>query len=319
MTATVKLVESYHDTLRKLSEASVRQHFEAFVDIDWDSYEIRDDDERWILPASDNLGRHPWYQGLPKKEQIRVGRYRMALACKVGLQFEQLLLAGMAAHLGYLPNGNPEFRYATHEMTEETHHTQMFQEFVNRVSPDVHGAPHWMRALFPVATVLMPVLPAAFYIAILAGEEPIDYGQKIYLRDGGTHPLMDRVMQIHVAEEARHISFAHKYLEQNVPGMDPVRKAALSAFTPLVMRVLGDVIMKPTMTDRKAMGIPMSVYREVWWKDEQRMLSDLYTDVRMLFDDLGLRKGPAKLLWKLFKIDGRSARYRSEPVRSALS
>ena len=44
----------------------------------------------------------------------------------------------------------------------------------------------------------------------LAGEEPIDHIQKDFLRTRATlHPTMSAVMQLHVAEEARHISFAH--------------------------------------------------------------------------------------------------------------
>ena len=44
------------------------------------------------------------------------------------------------------------------------------------------------------------------------------------LREGKTlHPIMERVMAIHVAEEARHISFAHEYLRKRVPHL-PRRK-----------------------------------------------------------------------------------------------
>ena len=58
MTAPVSATRSYHDNLRTLSEASVRQHFDAFLDIDWDhpDHAISLDDDRWILPAEDVLG-----------------------------------------------------------------------------------------------------------------------------------------------------------------------------------------------------------------------------------------------------------------------
>ena len=48
-------------------------------------------------------------------------------------------------------------------------------------------------------------------IGILGGEEPIDHYQKAMLRDGGElPPAMQRAMEIHIAEEARHISFARR-------------------------------------------------------------------------------------------------------------
>ena len=54
----------YVDMLATLSEGSVRRNFNPYTDIDWDSPEfaVTDNDPRWILPATDPLGRHPWYQ-----------------------------------------------------------------------------------------------------------------------------------------------------------------------------------------------------------------------------------------------------------------
>lgn len=65
--------DSYQAPLLELSEASVEQHFDAFVDIDWDAYEIDPHDPRFVLPALDIVGGHPWYQALSPQEQARVG------------------------------------------------------------------------------------------------------------------------------------------------------------------------------------------------------------------------------------------------------
>ena len=53
--------QTYEQRLQTLSEASVEQHFDAFVDIDWDDpdFAIDPTDERWILPDIDVLGRPP--------------------------------------------------------------------------------------------------------------------------------------------------------------------------------------------------------------------------------------------------------------------
>ncbi|WP_299557670.1 diiron oxygenase, partial [uncultured Mycolicibacterium sp.] len=88
---------AYVETLTTLSEGSVRRNFNPYTDIDWDSpeYEVRPDDERWILPATDPLGRHPWYQAQPKEKQIAIGMWRQANVAKVGLQFELILIRGL--------------------------------------------------------------------------------------------------------------------------------------------------------------------------------------------------------------------------------
>ena len=309
--------QSYLDTLRTLSQASVDQHFDAFKDIDWDDpiFAVLPHDERWILSDVDEIGAHPWYQSLPKERQIQIGMYRMAMVAKVGLQFEQLLISGVMQYLLWTRNDNPEFRYATHEVTEETHHTQMFQELVNRVCPDAKGASPMFKMLIPVLATAGAWFPEAFFVGILAGEEPIDHLQKNVMRAGGMHPLMDRVMQIHIAEEARHIGFAHQFLEQHVAELNPVKKQLLGFIYPVLMRWLCDVIMKPSKQALADMGIPEEVAKEIWWESEEsrKMLRDLFSDVRMLADNLGLRNRVTKLVWKAMKIDGRPARFRSEP------
>ncbi|MEX0427678.1 diiron oxygenase [Nocardioides sp. DS6] len=313
--------QGYYDTLRTLSQASVDQHFDAFKDIDWESPEfaVVPNDERWILSDADEIGAHPWYKALPKERQIEIGMYRMAMVAKVGLQFEQLLISGVMQYLLWSRNDNPEFRYATHEVTEETHHTQMFQELVNRVCPDATGSSAYFKTLIPLLATAGAWFPEAFFVGILAGEEPIDHLQKNVMRAGGMHPLMDRVMQIHIAEEARHIGFAHQFLEHHVPELNPVKKQLLAALYPVIMRWLCDVIMKPSRKALADMGIPDEVAKEIWWEspESRKMLRDLFSDVRMLADNLGLRNRVTKQIWKAMKIDGRPARFRSEPASAA--
>lgn len=309
--------QRYYETLRTLSEASVDQHFQAFRDIAWDDpeMEVRDRDERFILTDADEIGRHRWYKALPRDRQIEVGAYRYAQIAKVGRQFEQVLVAGVMHHLIRMENNNPEFRYAMHEVTEETHHIQMFQESVNRSGADVFGAAKGWTRIAPLVTSAGSWFPELFFVGVLAGEEPIDHLQKSIMRAGGSHPLIDRIMQIHIAEEARHIGFAHQYLEHHWAELGPVKRRALAVLFPLVMRWLCDVIMVPSKPDQRAMGIPPEVAAEIWWSspESRKLLRDLFGDVRMLADELGIRRGPARLLWKAMRIDGRSSRFRSAP------
>lgn len=87
----------YTDMLTTLSEGSVRRNFNPYSDIDWDSPEfaVVDNDERWILPGTDPLGRHPWYQAQPIDRQIEIGMWRQANVAKVGLHFESILIRGL--------------------------------------------------------------------------------------------------------------------------------------------------------------------------------------------------------------------------------
>lgn len=317
-TNVVDKFQTYAEKLQTLSEGSVHQNFDPFLDIDWDhpDFAIEADDPRWVLPEADALGRHPWYKAQPLADQIRIGLWRQANVAKVGLQFENVLIQGLMQYVFTLPNGSPEFRYCTHEATEETHHTQMFQEFVNRAGVDVPGGPWHFRLLAPILPLAARFLPNVFFIGVLAGEEPIDHIQKLMLRTSDNHPLLQRVMQIHVAEEARHISFAHARLKQEVPHAGPLRKGALSLAFPVVMRVLGDTILIPNKAIMHEVGVPKWVLKEVFWNsdDGREMRRNVFADVRMLADQLGLMNPISKRLWRLLGIDGKASRFRSEPA-----
>lgn len=312
-------LQTYDEKLQTLSEGSVRVSFNAFTDIPWDdpAYAVIPDDPRWILPMEDPLGRHEWYRSLPVERQIEVGMARLANVARVGWQFENVLIKGVLEYLVNAPNGSAEFRYLMHEVTEETHHIQMFQELVNRTGADVKGAPAWFRATQSILPVFGRLLPEVFFTGILAGEEPIDHLQKSFLRSGSTmHPAFHRVMQIHVAEEARHISFAHEFLARKVPGLPAWRRHLLSLSYPVIMRVLCDVIARPSRQFNRQYGIPRSVTKELYWRspDSRKLLRDLFADVRALAVEAGLMNPVSRVLWRAMRIDGRPSRFRSEPA-----
>ena len=314
----------YVDMLTTLSEGSVRRNFNPYTDIDWDSPEfaVIDNDPRWILPATDPMGGHPWYQALPQERQIEIGMWRQANVAKVGLHFENILIRGLMEYSFWVPNGSPEYRYCLHEAVEECNHTLMFQEMVNRIGKDVPGMPRLLKWLQPIIPLAAGPSPIPFFFGVLAGEEPIDHTQKNVLREGrNLHPIMERVMAIHVAEEARHISFAHQYLQKRVPRLRRRQRFALSLFVPLTMRILCSAIIVPPRSFWKEFDIPRSVRKELFFDSpaSRKTLRDMFSDVRMLCHDTGLMNPLGKLMWRICKIDGPPSRYRSEPQRTHLA
>ncbi|MFD4353505.1 diiron oxygenase [Nocardia sp. NPDC058518] len=314
--------QAYAEKLLMLSEASVDRHFDPFEDIDWDApdFDPNCKPERWVLVTSaDPIGRHPWYQALPLEKRIEIGKVRQANVAKVGLQFEAILIVGMMQHIFNLKNNDPEFRYCSHEMIEEHNHTLMFQEMVNRVA-DVPGMNPLVRQLRHLVSPVGALMPNLFFMAVLAGEEPIDHIQKDILRSGDDiHPIMRGVMAIHVAEEARHISFAHAFLEKNVPAQRSFNKFVLSIAMPTIMFILGRAIATPPKTFFKQFDMPADVRKELFYgsKEAKQVFADYFIDVRALAEDIGLMNPVARWVWKMFGIDGPSSRYRSEPKRSA--
>lgn len=314
----------YVEMLATLSEGSVRRNFNPYTDIDWESPEfaVTDNDPRWILPATDPLGRHPWYQAQSRERQIEIGMWRQANVAKVGLHFESILIRGLMNYTFWMPNGSPEYRYCLHESVEECNHTMMFQEMVNRVGADVPGLPRRLRWVSPLVPLVAGPLPVAFFIGVLAGEEPIDHTQKNVLREGKSlHPIMERVMSIHVAEEARHISFAHEYLRKRLPRLTRMQRFWISLYFPLTMRSFCNAIVVPPKAFWEEFDIPREVKKELFFgsPESRKWLCDMFADARMLAHDTGLMNPIARLVWRLCKIDGKPSRYRSEPQRQHLA
>ncbi|MDR7086712.1 hypothetical protein J2X11_001551 [Aeromicrobium panaciterrae] len=311
--------EEYAEVLHGLSVASTEHHFDAFIDIPWEhpDFQIDRTDPRWILPANvDPLGAHPWYQAQSVERQIEIGLWRQANILRVGVQFENILIRGIMQYCFELKNQSPEFRYLMHEATEECHHNQMFQEAINRIGVDAPGMPWLMRRISWAIPGAASTFPVSFFIGVLAGEEPIDHTQKGILRGGkDLPPLMSRIMEIHVAEEARHISFAHEFIKIHGPNLGRINKFIVSLLFPLIMRTGADLIMIPPKAFRKEFGIPRKVIKELYWKaPESRVrLQDMFADARMLAEQSGLMTRTSRRMWRLLKIDGRSSRFRSEP------
>ena len=199
----------------------------------------------------------------------------------------------------------------------------MFQEMVNRIGADVPGMPRMLKWLSQFIPLAAGPLPIVFFFGVLAGEEPIDHTQKDVLREGKSlHPIMERVMAIHVAEEARHISFAHEYLRKRVP-----RHAAGGSGSGCrcTCRSSCGCCARRSWCRRaafwKEFDIPRSVKRkEMFFRapESRQMLRDMFGDVRMLCHDTGLMNPAAKLMWRICRIDGSPSRYRSEPQRQHL-
>jgi hypothetical protein len=313
----------YCAALERLSEASVRRHFDPFVDIDWDApeFSVQKSDPRWVLPTSDRLGGHPWYQAQPLEKQIEIGLWHQANTAKVSLQLESILIRGLMHYTFWVPNGSPEYRYCVHESIEECSHSLMFQEVVNRIGVDVPGMPRWLRWLSVFVPFYAGPLPNAFFFGVLAGEVPFDHLQTNLLREPeprSVHPIMEDLIAIHVAEEARHISFAHEYLHRRVPRLTWLSRLWLSLYVPVVMRMLGQAMIVPPRSFFREFDIPRSVRKELYSgaADSRQTLRNMFGDIRMLCYELGLMNPFALLMWRACRINGDASRYRSEPQRA---
>ena len=288
----------------RLNKLSVERHFDAYADIDWDAPEFALDptDARFELPAVDPLRHTDWYAGLSPTDRATIGCYRWAACMKTGWHFENLLQRGLLRHAFELGNGAPEFRYLHHEIIEESQHTLMFQEFVNRSGLPVKGMPWVLRRLAEWFVVpLSRVFPTLFFLFVLGGEDPVDHLQRRVLADPDTklHPLVERIMRIHTTEEARHLSFARHYMHRTVPQLGFFRRLHLALISPIVLGVMARLMLWPSYDLVRHFGVPGDVVRSSNRTPQGRqLLKDSVSKTRKLFQELGLITPVSKVLWK---------------------
>ncbi len=304
--ATADTAAVFDTMVRRLSKLSLEIRHDAYADIPWDDpdWALVADDPRLVLNEADPLATSDWYQALPLDRQAEIGLFRMAACMKTGWHFENFLQRGLLSRAMVEPDGSAAFRYLHHEIIEESQHTLMFQELVNRSGLPVRGMPlRWRWAAEASLWWLVHLDPAVFFLLVLGGEDPADHLQRSMLRCGIGHPLVERIMRIHVTEEARHLSFARHYLKRVVPSLGPARRTALAVQAPLLLGVMARMMLVPPPDLRRHCGVPRSVVRQAFRTDQGRaFMSGSVAKTRKLLREVGLVPRWAAPLWQLMGV-----------------
>jgi hypothetical protein len=276
----------------RLSRASVEKHADAYADLAWDAPEnaIDPSDPRWELGPDDPIGASAWYRGLPAATRARLGLHVVACAMRTGIEFERVLKIGLLELAATLPPG-PERRYLYHELIEEAQHALMFGEFVRRAALSTASIPRHLRALRDRVPRAARRFPELFFVFVLGGEDPIDHVQRqVVASRRELHPLLRRIIQIHVSEEARHLAFARSFLASRVPALAPARRRALALLAPAILAVMARLMLRPPPHLVRAYRIPPALAA-----GDPRRLRDAVVEVREVLDELGLVR---PLLWR---------------------
>lgn len=297
---------SYATAVRRLARASIDKHYDPYGDIAWDDpgYRMELDDHRWEFECWDSaepLGATDWYRSQHQRVRARLGLHTLVQRTRMGVEFEILLIRGLLRFVESLRmEESAEWHYINHEIAEESQHILMFSEFIRRCQLPTQEPNAWLRLFGNWVTRQAKVFPELFFMFVLAGETPIDHNQRQALTGEKAHPLLRKIMQIHVTEEARHISFAEQFLRLRVPALSRIRKSALTVMTPILLRYVYELMMGPPGFFVTTYRIPECVLKDTYGKNprcREIRLARL-SRVRRLCEELNLlpRK---KRLWTL--------------------
>ncbi len=142
---------------------------------------------------------------------------------------EHLLNQGILAMLWQMDPYDPSYRFLLHEVAEECQHMAMFNQWV-RLNSDIRtrdaGELGWSTMVAKFTEELARDKPEAFWVNVLlfefVGDESNQAARATPVGDDGRplHPILVQIGITHTSEEARHIAYARRWLEEGMPKLD---------------------------------------------------------------------------------------------------
>jgi len=220
MTASVKAQTSRAEFAERLLKGSVRKSYEPVVDIDWDA--ALDPDKFYLPPKVVSLYGTPIWEAMSRAEQIELSRQELVNTLSAGIWFENILNQALLRKMMHQDPTAATTHYELTELGDETRHMVMFGKAIARVGADPVRPKLYQR-------IAINALPFAFrgsvlWVAALIGEEIFDSLQRQMMDDDELQPMVQRLMRIHVTEEARHIQFARDGLRKRMPTMSRAKR-----------------------------------------------------------------------------------------------
>jgi hypothetical protein len=205
--------EEFSDRLLK---GSVKKSYEPVVDIDWDA--PLDPDKFYLPPGLVSLYGTPMWDEMTREQQIELSRQELVNTLSAGIWFENMLNQSLLRTILHEDPTSRSTQYKLTELGDETRHMIMFGKAIERIG----AKPVRPRLLH---RMIINALPLAFqrgsmlWVAALIGEEIFDSLQRQMMDDTELQPMIQRMMRIHVTEEARHIQFARDGARKRVHEM----------------------------------------------------------------------------------------------------
>jgi len=210
--------EEFSDRLLK---GSVKKSYEPVVDIDWDA--PLEPDKFFLPPRLVSLYGTPMWDEMTREQQIELSRQELVNTLSAGIWFENMLNQSLLRTILHDDPTSRSTHYKLTELGDETRHMIMFGKAIERI-----GAKPVRPAR--VHRMIINALPLAFqrgsmlWVAALIGEEIFDSLQRQMMDDPELQPIIQRLMRIHVTEEARHIQFARDGARKRVHEMPRLNK-----------------------------------------------------------------------------------------------
>lgn len=199
----------------RLLKGSAKKSYAPAVDIDWDA--PLDPDKFFLPPQMVTLYGTPIWDAMSREQQIELSRQELVNILSAGIWFENILNQALLRDLMNRDVRAASTHYSLTELGDETRHMVMFGKVIERLGAEPVQPRRWQR--FTINTLPLLFRGPILWGAALVGEEIFDALQRQILEDPDLQPIVQRLMRIHVTEEARHIQYARDGLRRTRPHM----------------------------------------------------------------------------------------------------
>ena len=204
----------------RLLKGSVKKSYAPIVDIDWAA--PLDPDKFFLPPKLVSLYGTPMWDGMTRAQQIELSRQELVTTLSAGILFENILNQALLRGLVHQDPTARAAHYALTELGDEARHMVMFGKIIERLGAKPTRPRRYQRMI--VNALPWMLRGSLLWVAALVGEEIFDSLQRQMLDDPELQPIVQRVMRIHVTEEARHIQFARDGVRKRVTDMPRIHK-----------------------------------------------------------------------------------------------
>lgn len=238
------------------------------------------------------------YEALNREERVRLSLHEAASAMATGIWFENILKHKFLDYLYAADPFDPNFRFMLHEVADECHHSTMFGEFIRRSGAPFYPVRWWAKWGGQLMKEAMP--KASVFIGILAAEELMDYFNRSAMTSPEVHPTVRRISQIHVIEEARHISYARNYLT-TLPELPAHQRLRIMIGAPLITGVIVSQIISPDVYS--TLGLPDDARKQALESPHRRqLLQEAGAKFMGVLQEIGVMNAYTRPAWSITRL-----------------
>ena len=230
-----------------------RYYNDPIIAIDW---QVADAERPW-LPKGLLLG--PNAEAAMEDDQfVALSRAEYTRLCAAGLWLEGLLINRVTGS-GLIGLETEEARVMLQEIREETGHSLMFLEMIDRAGHDDRPRLAGTSLLNTIAKRLR-IETAEFWAMVFIGETVTDTFAMKALKlskpaDDPICPLAEQVLALHHREEARHIAAARQFLAARISRMSRHRRWIFARSLRWLLNLFLEATMYPSLESLRRAGI----------------------------------------------------------------